>query len=138
MDPKLRDSVLEQLREQHKTWKKNMRTQYFGKTRESILQWRGSVPPKEPISLTQWQKFIDNEIEDRQLASRQSGRENRAKKMDVHYSGRTSYAEVEHRMQVKFNFSITTEIYYSSLFYFAGPILILLYFISGGREWARG
>ena len=63
------------------------------------------------------------------MASRQSGRENRAKKTDVHYSGRTSYAEVEHRMQVRFNLSITTEIYYWILFYFAGPILILLYFI---------
>ena len=37
LDPKLRDSVLEQLREQHKTWKKNMRTRYFGKTRESVI-----------------------------------------------------------------------------------------------------
>ena len=99
---------------------------------------RESVQPKERISLAQWQKFIDNEIEDRQLASRQSGRENRAKKTDVHYSGRTSYAEVEHRMQVRFNLSITTEIYYWILFYFAGPILILLYFISGDREWPWG
>ena len=32
-------------------------------------------------------------------------------------------------MQVRFNLSITTEIYYWILFYFAGPILILLYFI---------
>ena len=90
---------------------------------------RESVPLKEPISLAQWQKFIDNEIEDRQLVSRQSGRENRAKKTDVHYSDRTSYAEVEHMMMVRFNFSITTEIYYSSLFYFAGLILILLFFM---------
>ena len=63
------------------------------------------------------------------------GRENREKKSDVNYSGQTSYAEVEHRMMVRFNFSITTEIYYSALFYFAGPILILLYFISGDMEW---
>ena len=62
------------------------------------MRVRDTVPPKEPISLAQWQQFIDNEIDERQLTSRQSGRENRAKKVDVHYSGRTSYAEVEHRM----------------------------------------
>lgn len=89
-----RENVLTQVQDQWKTWKKNIRKNYFGTTREEILMWKDNVPLKEGIPESDWNIFVEREATPQKLDQRAQSRVNRAKKKDVHTLGRKSYAQV--------------------------------------------
>ncbi|KAM7493088.1 hypothetical protein LguiB_027697 [Lonicera macranthoides] len=78
-----------------KTWKKNVRNKYFGDTKESILAYKDKVPESVLVSLSSWNTFVDLEATPEKLARRLKAKDDRSKKTDAHYLGRTSYAEKE-------------------------------------------
>ncbi|KAM7496555.1 hypothetical protein LguiA_020969 [Lonicera macranthoides] len=93
--PEEKDAVFTQLGVQLKTWKKNVRNKYFGNTRESVLAYKDKVPESVQVSLSAWNTFVDREATPEKLAQRCKAKDNRSKKTDAHYLGRTSYAENE-------------------------------------------
>ncbi|KAM7508206.1 hypothetical protein LguiA_018659 [Lonicera macranthoides] len=93
--PEEKDAVFTQLGVQLKTWKKNVRNKYFGNTRESVLAYKDKVPESVQVSLSAWNTFVDREATPEKLAQRCKAKDNRSKKTDAHYLGRTSYAEKE-------------------------------------------
>ncbi|KAM7465202.1 hypothetical protein LguiB_012764 [Lonicera macranthoides] len=93
--PSEKDAVLTQLGLQLKTWKKNLRNKYFGKTKESVLAYKDKVPEAVHVSLSAWNTFVEREATSEKLAQRIQAKDNRSKKTDAHYLGRTSYAEKE-------------------------------------------
>lgn len=95
-----KDSILNLLRDQVKTWKKNIRNKYFGTTRESVLAYKNKVPKKVLVSVSTWNTFVERESTTEKLNQRLKAQENRSHKKDAHYLGRTSYAEKEAQAQV--------------------------------------
>jgi len=58
------------------------------------------VPESVLVSLSAWNTFVDREATPEKLAQRLKAKDNRSKKTDAHYLGRTSYAEKEERWPV--------------------------------------
>ncbi|KAM7461632.1 hypothetical protein LguiA_029753 [Lonicera macranthoides] len=88
--PSEKDAILTQLGLQLKTWKKNLRKKYFGKTKESVLAYKDKLPEAvHGIHLLNVRRRRKNLLKGYKLKI--IG----VKKTDAHYLGRTSYAVKE-------------------------------------------
>ncbi|KAM7514883.1 hypothetical protein LguiA_004466 [Lonicera macranthoides] len=70
-------------------------TMNVDETKESVLAYKDKVPEAVHVSLSAWNTFVDREARPEKLAQRLQAKDNRSKKTDAHYLGRTSYAEKE-------------------------------------------
>lgn len=103
-----KEEVLKEMSLQLKTWKKNLRSNYFkGLDISGIKALKDQVPEKEKIPLSQWNEFINRESTEDKMKQRKKGKQNRLKKNDVHCLGQQSYAEKAEEMvytiPLKFN-----------------------------------
>ncbi|KAM7523428.1 hypothetical protein LguiA_013330 [Lonicera macranthoides] len=64
------ENIMSQVSKQWKSWKKNIRQCYFGKTRQEILEWKDKVLAGEQVSIAKWNVIIEREAAPQKLEQR--------------------------------------------------------------------